>query len=472
MTIASFRLNTLSAAMSAAAAAVVASGGTATLETIGGVLYKTHRFTDTGSSTFTVTGAGSVDILLVGGGSGGQTGQSGGGGAGGVLRKYYAIPVTAQAYTINVGSGGDYGPNAGGSSTGLGYTATGGLTTTQTVTAGQSGQHGRNNADFNGGKMFDNFSPAAGGAGAGGAGGDVGSNSPGAGGIGALDEEFTASATRYGGGGGGGGGAGSEAFGAGGAGGGGRGANGYGGSVSGTNGLGGGGGGRSGSGPAGANGGSGIVIIRYPVPAGTRLTTSYSGTIFTASSYFGDSGLGYSTGQSGTRTFAMPAARGANATTIEFFAYKGTESGSTPNSIFEFGEILLQNRLNTSQQQWGIISSSSQTVISQTGNGTANAYQHICFQTTGNGTWTWWVNGYRTGTFSASVNTTQFTIGRLNQFSSGNFTIRFDEIRVSSITRYNASTDLTVPTAPFVNDSNTVGLFHCETTTQLDDDAS
>jgi hypothetical protein len=167
----------------------------------------------------------------------------------------------------------------------------------------------------------------------------------------------------------------------------------------------------------------------------------------------------------------MPAARGANATTIEFFAYKGTESGSTPNSIFQFGNILLQNRLNSGSTTWGIINNSSQTVASSTGNGSADAYQHICFQTTGNGTWTWWVNGYRTGTFNISVDTAEFRIGRLDLFSSGVFTIRFDEIRVSNTTRYNASTNLTVPTAPFVNDANTVGLFHCETTTQLDDNA-
>ena len=250
---------------------VTATGGTISDITIGGVNYRTHRFLDPGATNFVVTAPGLVDILLVGGGSRGQTGSNrgGGGGAGGVLRRNYAVAVTAQTYSITVGLRGQLfvGQGAGSSSTGLGYTATGGLATVGEG-SGELEQRGRNNADFNGGTLSNFFGVGAGGAGAGAAGGYVSSSSPSAGGDGAPDSDFTASPTTYGGGGGGAGGNGSEAFGSGGSGGGGRGGSGsYGGAVGGTNGLGAGGGGTNTSaGGAGAypgEGGNGIVIIRY-----------------------------------------------------------------------------------------------------------------------------------------------------------------------------------------------------------------
>lgn len=102
---------------------VAATGGTIT--TSGD--YKIHTFT--GPGTFTVTNAGnaqgsnSVDYLIAaGGGGGGGTSSAGGGGAGGFrysnstfpvacapgapLASATALPVTATAYPITVGSGG------------------------------------------------------------------------------------------------------------------------------------------------------------------------------------------------------------------------------------------------------------------------------------------------------------------------------------------------------------------------------
>ena len=63
---------------------VIATGGTVTDITIGGISYRVHTFTATGNHTFTVTNGGEVEYLIVGGG-GGASGHnsSGGGGAGG-----------------------------------------------------------------------------------------------------------------------------------------------------------------------------------------------------------------------------------------------------------------------------------------------------------------------------------------------------------------------------------------------------
>ncbi|MCG2724826.1 MAG: hypothetical protein L6420_00990, partial [Elusimicrobia bacterium] len=87
--------------------APVASGGTETTIIEGGITYRIHTFTTSG--TLTVTAPGTVEVLVVaGGGSGGNnntTNANGGGGGGGVIyKKNFA--VTPQAYTVTVGNGG------------------------------------------------------------------------------------------------------------------------------------------------------------------------------------------------------------------------------------------------------------------------------------------------------------------------------------------------------------------------------
>jgi hypothetical protein len=138
MTIGSFRLNTLSAAM--AAGDIVASGGTIGYYTgSGGQLYKNHSFTTAGSNSFVVTNPGaigSIDALLIGGGGaggGGVTslsgwGGGGGSGAAGILSGITIVPGT---YTFTVGAAGvvsasnGFGGN-GGDTIAFGYTYGGG----------------------------------------------------------------------------------------------------------------------------------------------------------------------------------------------------------------------------------------------------------------------------------------------------------------------------------------------------------
>ena len=67
--------------------------------------YKYHTFTSPG--TFTVTGSGDVEFLIVGGGGGGRSGggAAGGGGGAGGLTYNPSHPLTDGGYTIVVGSG-------------------------------------------------------------------------------------------------------------------------------------------------------------------------------------------------------------------------------------------------------------------------------------------------------------------------------------------------------------------------------
>ena len=272
-----------------------ASGGTETTYSSGGVDYKVHVFTASG--TFQVTGgAKSIDILAVAGGGAGGGGTGGGGGAGGVITSTQT--VTAGNYTIVIGAGAPYmtsftdttGYN-GNNTTGFTLTAIGGGAGANNGSAGsggyaaKTGGSGGGGAYYSGGYLSQTTGAAGtsgqgnkggdangayngnsdGGAGGGGAGG-VGSNGYGNnGGVGVTNSLRTGSAVYYGGGGGGGG---NPYGGNGGSGGGGAGVNGGIGTDSnnGTVNTGGGGGaGYAYSGGRGGAGGSGIVVVRYRV---------------------------------------------------------------------------------------------------------------------------------------------------------------------------------------------------------------
>jgi len=107
---------------------VIATGGT--ISQLGP--YTRHVFTSTGNSTFAVTSAGYVDVLIVGGGGEAcpEALDDGGGGGGGIVYRNRVL-VTPQNYTITVGAGGSGGSsgnpgNNGGNSSAFGFTALGG----------------------------------------------------------------------------------------------------------------------------------------------------------------------------------------------------------------------------------------------------------------------------------------------------------------------------------------------------------
>ena len=291
-----------------------ATGGTETTYSSGGVDYRVHTFTSSG--TFQVTaGAKSVDFLVIAGGGGGDsnrgaggggaggyrcsvTGESSGGGgaaeskvnvvsgaytvtigAGGVGRPYNGTPDSANGSNSVFGSitslGGGWGnsnnrsPPHNGNSGGSGGGAGGAVSNGGTGGAGTTGQ-GYAGGSVSGDATAGDNEAGAGGGGAGAVGGSTSTRTQaGAGGSG-VSSSITGTAVTRGGGGGGGKNGASSGAGAGGAGGGGAGCAGSGTqsglfATAGTANTGGGGGAGGANAANGANGGSGIVIIRYPI---------------------------------------------------------------------------------------------------------------------------------------------------------------------------------------------------------------
>ena len=257
--------------------------------------FEIHTFTTNG--TFTVTGTGFADVLVVAGGGGGPQ-QGGGAGAGGYIL-FEEFTLTEQAYAVTVGTGGTGGvannvPGSHGANSvfdnltmigGSGGTARLGVASpTGGSGGGDSGSGpgpsaGTAGQGFAGGDGFD--TPVFSGGGGGGASevGFVGTNGVGGnGGDGLSNTIFNGTTLFYAGGGGGNiNNAATGTPGSGGLGGGGKGgslAGGGGGSTCavGVDGLGGGGGGASEANP-GCDGGNGIVIIRFlPIPSGPIIT--------------------------------------------------------------------------------------------------------------------------------------------------------------------------------------------------------
>ncbi len=264
---------------------IQATGGTVSTPGDG---YRYHRFTATGSSTFTITsnsGNASVDMLVVAGGGGGRAGVAGstnsaGGGAGGVLEATSVLPVGS--YAVTVGAGGNSSTNgtnstlnlnsstltAIGGGTGGANGGSGGGGTGGGSSGAVSGGSGTAGQGYAGGASCGNIN-AGGGGGAGGVGvaGSCALVKGGNGGPGRYVAKFSAWGVGgyYGGGGagadwcdgspnaGGVGGGGNSAISAGTSG-------GYG--VANTGG--GGGGACETSNTPGGKGGTGVVIIRYP----------------------------------------------------------------------------------------------------------------------------------------------------------------------------------------------------------------
>ena len=96
---------------------IVGTGGTVTDITDGGINYRVHTFTSSG--TFQVLGgSGEVEYLVVAGGGGGGSTDGGGGGAGGYRSSVSGensgggniaeskLSVSAQSYIVTVGAGG------------------------------------------------------------------------------------------------------------------------------------------------------------------------------------------------------------------------------------------------------------------------------------------------------------------------------------------------------------------------------
>ena len=274
-----------------ATAGVEATGGDSTQTyTAGGVDYKSHTFTSSGTLQVTSATAGSiVDVLIVAGGGAGGNDNAGGGGAGGMIVQT-GLAVSQQNYSIIIGTGGARGSSSDGNgtaatsgndTTGFGYTATGGGQGGSAGSANNAGNGGSGGGlqgaeqsgsagtgtpgQGNNGGTSNNLGGGGGGGGAGAAGSASTSAVGGVGGVGLVNAFQTGSDIYYAGGGAGGNENSVNNDVSGGAGGGVNSLGNNGIAESGVDGKGGGGAGGTHSGTRGGNGGSGIVIVRYTV---------------------------------------------------------------------------------------------------------------------------------------------------------------------------------------------------------------
>lgn len=184
---------------------ISASGGNSVYDyTSGGITYRVHKFT--GSGTFTISSTGTttadIDALIVAGGGGGGSGngsgyEAGGGGAGGLVQQTFKNMATG-SYAVTVGGGGAVNVN-GGNSSFNGVTAIGGGRGAAGAGAASAGGSGGGNAHCstaNGagtagqgyaGQKDPNCSNGGGGGGAGEMGGTDGWGSGGDGIVSAID---------------------------------------------------------------------------------------------------------------------------------------------------------------------------------------------------------------------------------------------------------------------------------------------
>lgn len=272
---------------------ISATGGIESTVTIDGVTYQIHTFTSSG--TLSVTTGGEVEYLVVGGGGGGGDRHGGGGGGGGFLTGTLAVSTGNIAVTVGAGgTAGSYelGPTAfggrGGNSSFSSIIALGGggggtYDGNPTGSFGSGGGGGGNGLPGIAGTAGQGNSGGSGsnpaGGGGGGAGGPGGNANNGSGGVG-LASSITGELRYYAGGGGGGWAADTGPATPGGLGGGGAGDwNDTNIQAGQANTGGGGGGSRSSSTPStGRPGGSGIVVIRYVVATGLRVSSSSAPT--------------------------------------------------------------------------------------------------------------------------------------------------------------------------------------------------
>ncbi|MCH2215598.1 MAG: hypothetical protein MK086_10535, partial [Flavobacteriales bacterium] len=175
-----------------------ATGGTISTYSEGGVLYRVHTFTNSG--TFNLPTDQEIEYLVVGGGGAGRSGFNGGGGGAGGVQTGNMI-LSSQAYTITVGNGGvgstENGGNGESSSINGIITAGGGFGATDSNGAGAASGSSQSNSGGQGVGFY-----AGGGGGAGGT-GINGSDPTGGDGGSGVQSDITGINVWYAGGGGG-----------------------------------------------------------------------------------------------------------------------------------------------------------------------------------------------------------------------------------------------------------------------------
>lgn len=201
--------------------------------------------------------------------------------------------------------------------------------------------------------------------------------------------------------------------------------------------------------------------LRAPSTASYISLTSVSGN-------FGNS-LSHS-GTTNTPTFSINTPTSlSGAITLEFWMKPPSPASNT--LVHSFG--------NNVRIQWGtdgyrFWTSGASSYKGATSGLNSGSWNYVVLQSDGTNLHRW-INGVWKGTYTSyNLNGNEYTFGRnLDTYTFGSdFTgpvYYFDEVRISNIQRYTTGANISVPTAPFVNDSNTVALFHCNSTTDTDD---
>lgn len=115
---------------------------------------------------------------------------------------------------------------------------------------------------------------------------------------------------------------------------------------------------------------------------------------------------------------------------------------------------------------------STETTLASAGSGSGSTWYHIALQYNSTNNLRVWLDGVHKASVTHNCNgfSTLYWGNKLSGQGSQSGTNHIDEIRISNVNRYtHSTTNFTAPSSQFTNDSDTIGLFHCETTTQTDD---
>jgi hypothetical protein len=150
----------------------------------------------------------------------------------------------------------------------------------------------------------------------------------------------------------------------------------------------------------------------------------------------------------------------------KIFDLRGIHSAHTgADTVIALGSTLL---IDQNSSDFRVFIDGADRSSAGGGTFTVNTWHHVAVQRK-SGTINAWVNGTRYVNYSGSDDYTGvFAVNQpigVNISTSGDASYLegyMDEIRISTVARYNNGTTITVPTAAFTNDADTYALFHME----------
>lgn len=210
-------------------------------------------------------------------------------------------------------------------------------------------------------------------------------------------------------------------------------------------------------------------------------TISNTGTVSASSTRkFGSNSLRYTANTNAYSTYDIQDSGvrvgGANTATLEFWWYRDTTTSQENLDLLRFGNKLWRLQGGSSSTRSCLhMSLNAATIYNETALGSNNAWNfntwhHWAFVSNGNNTITLYHDGVAVYTYNEYGASYAWQIGAYpGPFANdeANIFVNIDEVRISSTARY--TSNFTPSTTQFENDSDTVGLFHMESTSQTDD---